>query len=156
MKNLLFTFFLFTATIIANAQIDLNKLGGDAIKGLDMGNLNMGSVIGELGKGIKPTMLSDAWQNKVGDWTKNVANIKDVPGAVKSLSGLVKNIKPEAFTSGFAALKGDWLKNLSRIKDMTGLGNSLKTLMGGLKPEALTSDFLKKQVNLGNALNLLK
>jgi hypothetical protein len=156
MKKLLIIISLNLFINSVSAQLDLNKLNRNVLKGMELGNLNMGSILSDLEKGIKPSMLDKSWTKKAANWSKYVANINDVNAAAKSLSALVKNIKPQAFTTGFASLKSNWLKKLSEINDAVGFANCLKTLMGGIKPEALTGDFLKKQEQLSNALQLLK
>ena len=142
---------LFTCSILfANAQVDLGKVAAAAP------GANVGSLIGQLGKGIVPSSFSDGWSKVKDKWFKDVEGITDVKGAKKAISTLFKNLKPSALTSAFASTKDEWSKKLKGAKSLSDIGSSLGSLASGLNPSSLTPEFAGQQSMWSSALSALK
>jgi hypothetical protein len=106
---------------------------------------DIGSMMTELAKGIKPEAFKGSFLKNQDDWLKKAGDLKmtDLSGASSQLASLVKGLKPAAFSGDAKGLKKDLLANLFNAGDPKKLLESVGSLVKGLDPSMLASGFNK-------------
>jgi hypothetical protein len=118
------------------------------------GKLNVGSLLTDFSKAIKPASFIDKWTAGKTGWLASAAKVATAPGVAKSVSQLAGFIKPGMFKKGFNV--DNLMSTANTAKTMGDAMGMLKTLEGGLKPEALTSGWADQKTGWLSALSMIK
>ena len=136
------------------------KAQNDALKGItDMvgSNANIGSLMGTMVNGIKPSAFTNGKAGK-SDLISQLTGIKGADDYLKyaSVAGeMAGMLKGTSFLPGWASQKDGVLDKLQSAASIADVVGGLGGLLGNLDPSALTKGFKKNKSSVSSALNVL-
>lgn len=147
---LLLCIFLFSQNI---------KAQNDPLKGITdvVGSqIGMGSLMGQLVKGIKPSSFIGGKSGK-SDLISQVSSIgsSDYLKYASVLGTLAGSLKGSSFLPEWADKKDGVLDQLKNAGSIADVATGTSSMLGMLDPSALTGSFKKNQGTYKDALNLL-
>lgn len=133
MKKILLVLFLACISFVLPAQ-NPNKVMDAASS-----PVNMGSILSEVGNGLKPEAFSSAF--KPSKWLGSLSSLKadDIAGTSKMLGELAGGLKPESLLKGFN-LK-DWQSKLKSATSISALSTQAESLIKNINPSAFKNGF---------------
>jgi len=117
-------------------------------------SVDIGSLVKQFTKAIKPTSFIDAWGKEKNNWLGVAKKVNDPAALASSIGSLAGFIKPGLFKGGFDVQ--NLISSASSVKTMAESTGLLKSLEGGLKPEAMVDSWAGKRAGWLSALDLLK
>ena len=144
----------FTLAVITSLFLIPNGIVRDEVQTTKDPNIDIGSLVKQFTKAIKPSSFIDAWGKEKNNWLGVAKKVKDPAALASSIGSLAGFIKPGLFKGGFDVQ--NLISSASSIKTMAESTGLLKSLEGGLKPEAMEDSWAGKRAGWLSALDLIK
>ena len=144
----------FTIAIITTLFLTPNIMVKDEVQTTKDASVNIGSLVKQFTKAIKPSSFIDSWGKEKNNWLGAAKKVKDPAALASSIGSLAGFIKPGLFKGGFDVQ--NLISSASSIKTMAESTGLLKSLEGGLKPEAMEDSWAGKRAGWLSALDLIK